>query len=248
MEKAVSFFEEEIPRRSPKGKFVITRQKQNMPDIRKGTLLVFSYRTQCIYIARSAGPVIEENPRSKSYDPKWPAYLVVDMDSLEPANARLLDYEKALRKETDHSGPLVQTRGWPLVDEKHEGFTLKFFCTPPKPRPALDDLDPPLGNTAPDRALSTRWTYLRDHKVRKEVLRRAKGCCEFCNERGFLLPSGRRFLEAHHIIALADDGADTPQNVIALCPNHHREAHYGEAGKHLESEMIKLLRMKYPKN
>ncbi len=108
---------------------------------------------------------------------------------------------------------------------------------------AVDDLaSPPIGNISPDRALSTaRWNYLRDPKVREFVLSRAKGLCEYCGNEGFLLQSGRRFLEAHHIIALAKDGADTPQNVIALCPNHHREAHYGKAGPQLETEMIKRL-------
>lgn len=38
---------------------------------------------------------------------------------------------------------------------------------------------------------------------------------------------GQPFLEVHHINRLADDGPDTPENVAAICPNCHREAHYG---------------------
>ena len=40
--------------------------------------------------------------------------------------------------------------------------------------------------------------------------------------------SGSIYLESHHIHPLSEGGADTIENVIALCPNHHREAHFGE--------------------
>ncbi|MFC1652495.1 HNH endonuclease [Planctomycetota bacterium] len=35
------------------------------------------------------------------------------------------------------------------------------------------------------------------------------------------------FLEVHHLFRLADDGPDIPDNVAAICPNCHRELHYG---------------------
>ncbi|WP_407646473.1 HNH endonuclease [Henriciella aquimarina] len=41
------------------------------------------------------------------------------------------------------------------------------------------------------------------------------------------MPSGALYLETHHIQPLAEGGADTLTNVIALCPNDHRKAHYG---------------------
>ena len=107
---------------------------------------------------------------------------------------------------------------------------------------AIEDIGPaPLGTNSPDRASSTRWTYSRNPKVREYVLKRAKGRCEYCATEGFTLPNGNRYLETHHIIALADEGADTTENVIALCPNHHREAHYGVAAERLEKEMMELL-------
>ena len=35
------------------------------------------------------------------------------------------------------------------------------------------------------------------------------------------------YLEVHHKIRLSDGGEDTIDNVVALCPNCHRKAHYG---------------------
>jgi 5-methylcytosine-specific restriction protein A len=41
------------------------------------------------------------------------------------------------------------------------------------------------------------------------------------------MPDGKVFLETHHVIPLSEGGGDTEGNVVALCPNHHREAHHG---------------------
>ncbi|CAN0604767.1 unnamed protein product, partial [Ectocarpus sp. 12 AP-2014] len=39
--------------------------------------------------------------------------------------------------------------------------------------------------------------------------------------------NGEPFLEVHHIIPLAESGHDAVENTMALCPNCHREAHFG---------------------
>lgn len=65
------------------------------------------------------------------------------------------------------------------------------------------------------------------------ALLRANGACEHCGEAGFVLKDGSIYLETHHIVSLAAGGADLVNNVIALCPNHHREAHYGADAQHL---------------
>jgi len=35
------------------------------------------------------------------------------------------------------------------------------------------------------------------------------------------------YLEVHHMIQLADGGEDTTENAVALCPNCHRQLHFG---------------------
>ena len=51
-------------------------------------------------------------------------------------------------------------------------------------------------------------------------------------------------METHHIIALASDGADRVSNVIALCPGHHREAHFGANRTLLEQKLVEVLTLK----
>jgi len=104
---------------------------------------------------------------------------------------------------------------------------------------AIDDI----GADAPEKVRGAVWSYARDAKIRKAVMRRAKGKCEFCGELVFKRVDGTYYLECHHIIALAKDGSDRMTNVIALCPNHHREAHFGQQSIELEIQMIEKVRL-----
>lgn len=110
---------------------------------------------------------------------------------------------------------------------------------------AVLDLDSiPVGFEVSDRALIVGYTYKRDFMVRSYVIKQANGICEYCKTRTFQVKNGTYFLEAHHIIALADQGQDTVDNVIALCPNHHREAHFGENAELLEIEFQKIIKVR----
>ncbi len=88
-----------------------------------------------------------------------------------------------------------------------------------------------------ERHKASGYVFDRNPDVRRRVLQRAKGKCEWCGDIGFTMADGRVYLETHHVIPLAEHGADTESNVVALCPNHHRVAHYG-ANK---SEMREML-------
>jgi hypothetical protein len=81
----------------------------------------------------------------------------------------------------------------------------------------------------------------RDIEVRRRVLTRAEGRCEYCGSVGFLTHKGQIFLETHHVVPLSEDGADSTTNVIALCPSHHREAHHGNDRDFLRESMLEKL-------
>lgn len=89
-------------------------------------------------------------------------------------------------------------------------------------------LEPPQGNKHPQKSTGVTPYYQRDPKVKAWVLNQAKGICEACRAPApFLAADGFPYLEVHHLIPLADGGADTITNAVALCPNCHRKIHYG---------------------
>ena len=71
--------------------------------------------------------------------------------------------------------------------------------------------------------------YDRNPDVVVEVLFRANGNCEHCNKTApFIRKSDNTpYLEVHHRTPLSKGGDDTIENAEALCPNCHREKHYG---------------------
>ena len=80
--------------------------------------------------------------------------------------------------------------------------------------------------------------YQRSSKVREYALTRANGQCEACNSIApFKKPSGDPFLEVHHVDEIGQGGADSPALVVAICPNCHREIHYGKDGNQLNKEL-----------
>jgi 5-methylcytosine-specific restriction protein A len=71
--------------------------------------------------------------------------------------------------------------------------------------------------------------FKRNPDVVVETLSRANGVCEKCNKNApFLRKKDKTpYLEVHHKTMLSNGGEDTLENTIAVCPNCHRELHYG---------------------
>ncbi|WP_423840301.1 HNH endonuclease [Vibrio mytili] len=81
----------------------------------------------------------------------------------------------------------------------------------------------------PEKIQTVMTAFKRNPDVIVEVLLRANGICERCKQEA---PFLRRkdetpYLEVHHIVRLADGGVDSVENALALCPNCHRELHFG---------------------
>lgn len=88
---------------------------------------------------------------------------------------------------------------------------------------------------------STRLEYARSRTVRNAALTRAEGFCELCGKKGFLTIAGEVFLETHHVVPLSEGGEDRIENVAALCPNDHREAHFGECSIAIREQLQSIL-------
>lgn len=90
----------------------------------------------------------------------------------------------------------------------------------------------------------TQLLIIRDPNVRQRVLASSDGKCQWCKRRGFEMTNGDLYLETHHIIPLSEKGEDREENIVVLCPNHHREAHHGKNQAKIR-EKLQGLRARY---
>lgn len=78
-------------------------------------------------------------------------------------------------------------------------------------------------------------TYIERGPVGGLVKAARRGRCQICEALGaesiaFTKKDGSPFSEAHHVFPVAKlrKGSLSAQNIMVLCPNHHREVHYGD--------------------
>lgn len=76
-----------------------------------------------------------------------------------------------------------------------------------------------------------------DTIVAEYARRNANGICQLCGlPAPFSGHDGQPYLEAHHIVPASEGGADSIENVVALCPNCHRKMHI----LNLDADIVRL--------
>lgn len=80
--------------------------------------------------------------------------------------------------------------------------------------------------TDPKEIVIHSKTYLRDNKTTVQLKELRGYCCQMCQTR---IPkaNGSFYIEAAHITPKAEKGTEMPENILILCPNHHKEFDYG---------------------
>jgi 5-methylcytosine-specific restriction protein A len=84
--------------------------------------------------------------------------------------------------------------------------------------------------------------YYRSQALKLYVIARSRGTCEGCGENAPFHTRSGPYLECHHVHRLADGGPDHPKNVVALCPNCHRRAHFANDAKAYNESLKKVAR------
>jgi HNH endonuclease len=112
------------------------------------------------------------------------------------------------------------------IDEKEQKELEHFFNSTKSRADILNDLNNLQENDA-EEIIINRKTYKRDNKTiaQLKIIRNHK--CQIC---GLSIPKkdGSKYVEAAHIKPKYQKGRETPENIILLCPNHHKEFDLGE--------------------
>lgn len=150
---------------------------------------------------------------------------------------RVLDAENwYVHLYNDHDGLFRLVRSISPAPSFRQGNTV-----PPLP-PFIDQFSMPLPL---ERIAGEATIFPRSADVRRKALERAQGKCEFCGEPGFRMANGSVYLETHHVVALSKGGPDTEWNVVAICPNDHRRAHFAEERNDISRRLIDTLTSTY---
>lgn len=69
----------------------------------------------------------------------------------------------------------------------------------------------------------------RVQEIVLKIKNKYNNCCQFENC-GFTFSknNGGFYSEAHHLIPLSQEGSQDENNIVILCPNHHRMLHYAQ--------------------
>jgi len=104
----------------------------------------------------------------------------------------------------------------------------------------------PGGAYTPPSVMLMITQYRRSVEIKAWVLKQPAGICECClNAAPFSRADGFAYLEVHHVRKLTDGGSDTVSNTVAVCPNCHRELHYGlDSANLIERLYQRLSRLK----
>jgi len=67
----------------------------------------------------------------------------------------------------------------------------------------------------------------RDYRIIENVKRIYDNRCQICGFT-FKKKNGEFYSEGHHLIPLSEGGTQERDNIVILCPNHHRMMHYAD--------------------
>lgn len=211
-DEVISYFNVTLHKPSRLGRFGLTEAKSKMKGVTSGTLLLFSYQTECMFIARAAGAIVITGNQDS------PGYIPIDMASLHPVSGSLREFESELHKQNLTELNIVQSRNWPELPQGCEDFALEYFkATQPEPRhisdakARLQEVMLELFSRAGQETGYWGRYYLRDvrnkggFETAREMLKPRKSDAEF--HKGFqaLLDSGRADELSVEAIVLRDE-------------------------------------------
>ncbi|UFN48891.1 HNH endonuclease [Roseomonas sp. OT10] len=143
----------------------------------------------------------------------------------------LLHFEKMLRVGSEIFAENLSGEGHLFLYELESALTKAVRSSEMDRREVrIARLQAKSSNIQPPQKITVLVTaFDRDPDVIAEALYRAQGICEGCGRQAPFrrATNGSPYLEVHHIKPLAEGGLDHLDNVEALCPNCHRDVHYG---------------------
>ena len=150
--------------------------------------------------------------------------LFDELTELSKAGTNEKDFNKLLSVYEYYTGKKFKLT-FVSNDEKEQNELEKFFKKTKSKADILNDLEN-LQDSDSEEIIVNHKTYKRDNKTiaQIKILRDFK--CQICSTT-IIKKDGSKYVEAAHIKAKHLKGRETLDNILILCPNHHKEFDYG---------------------
>lgn len=196
----------------PDNEFPQPQYPQKRGDPPQG-LTVFLVRTYegSVYAGWLPGP--EGQCLSETTDAEAAIAALIDPDNVE-GSAGVIEFDEGtLFLTNDTNRPIFTTQD---IEDTHN---------------YLDDLfdEDDESDALADKAERERYQKIRARNRRavQDLKSLYKYQCQLTGTQfTFLMPSGRMYVEAHHLVPLGDGGADNPFNIVIVSAHIHRMFHY----------------------
>ena len=133
-----------------------------------------------------------------------------------------------LNEENGHSGHsvILANNLQELSDENEQAILSKYY----RKEKTKQQIKKELSNYSPSepKTIKVKGTvYKRENSViaKIKILRDFK--CQICGT-AIVKKDGSKYVEAAHITTKPDGGNESPDNILLLCPNHHKEFDLGD--------------------
>jgi hypothetical protein len=145
---------------------------------------------------------------------------------IEMSNAGIssVDFEKLKGIYQLYTGKKFQIQF--LSRDEKEQIELEHFYKKTKTKEEIRNDLKNLTPSDPQEVIVNHKAYKKDNKTiaQLKILRDFK--CQICKA-SILKKDGSKYVEAAHIEAKHKKGRETPDNILILCPNHHKEFDFG---------------------
>ena len=128
----------------------------------------------------------------------------------------------------------LEAESFNRIIEKIGGLNLDFTGENHETEEDIFELEKKYRQAVPE--VKTRVSkYIERGKIAQQFKKKTDFKCQICNELGddpyvFEKENGEYYIETHHIDAISNlnEGSLGIRNLITVCPNHHRQLHYGK--------------------
>ena len=113
------YFEKKL-HKEYRGRFLLTQGRIASDGIMPGEKLVFSYKGNIEYLGIATSERRNYTGTQDWPPQEYPFYFLVDTDQIYRGKGSLAQFEDELRKQGLHEKNIVQSQGWPHVQDSHQ--------------------------------------------------------------------------------------------------------------------------------